>query len=34
MRIAIGEPVDQDWGARLVGLKDPDETNLYLLQYL
>jgi catechol 2,3-dioxygenase-like lactoylglutathione lyase family enzyme len=29
-----GEPADQDWGARLVGLKDPDGTNLYLLQYL
>ena len=30
----LGEPADQDWGARLVGFKDPDGTNLYLLQYL
>lgn len=30
----LGEPADQDWGARLVGLKDPDGNNLYLLQYL
>ncbi|HEV8712857.1 MAG TPA: VOC family protein [Candidatus Binatia bacterium] len=30
----LGEPADQDWGARLVGLKDPDGTNLYFLQYL
>jgi catechol 2,3-dioxygenase-like lactoylglutathione lyase family enzyme len=29
-----GEPEDQDWGARLVGFRDPDGTNLYLLQYL
>lgn len=32
--VFLGEPADQDWGARLVGLKDPDGTNLYLLQYL
>ena len=32
--VVLGEPADQDWGARLVGLKDPDGTNLYLLQYL
>lgn len=30
----LGEPADQDWGARLVGFKDPDGNNLYLLQYL
>ena len=30
----LGEPADQDWGARLVGFKDPDGKNLYLLQYL
>ena len=30
----LGEPADQDWGARLVGLKDPDGNNLYFLQYL
>jgi len=29
----LGEPADQDWGARLVGFKDPDGNNLYLLQY-
>lgn len=29
-----GEPADQDWGARLVGLKDPDGNNLYFLKYL
>ncbi|MCS6926878.1 MAG: VOC family protein [Candidatus Binatia bacterium] len=29
-----GEPADQEWGARLVGLKDPDGNNLYFLQYL
>ena len=27
-----GPPEDQSWGARIVGLKDPDGTNLYLLQ--
>ena len=27
-----GAPEDQPWGARLVGLKDPDGNNLYLLQ--
>ncbi|MGE0679289.1 MAG: VOC family protein [Candidatus Binatia bacterium] len=32
--VFLGEPADQDWGARLVGLKDPDGSNLYLLQYL
>jgi catechol 2,3-dioxygenase-like lactoylglutathione lyase family enzyme len=25
-------PEDQSWGARMVGLKDPDDNNLYLLQ--
>jgi len=25
---------DQSWGARMVGLKDPDGNNLYLLQKL
>jgi len=30
----LGEPANQDWGARLVGLKDPDGNNLYFLQYL
>jgi catechol 2,3-dioxygenase-like lactoylglutathione lyase family enzyme len=29
-----GEPADQEWGARLVGCKDPDGNNLYFLQYL
>lgn len=29
-----GEPADQDWGARLVGLKDLDGNNLYFLKYL
>jgi catechol 2,3-dioxygenase-like lactoylglutathione lyase family enzyme len=29
-----GEPADQEWGARLVGLKDPDGNNLYFLKYL
>ena len=29
-----GEPADQDWGARLVGLKVPDGNNLYFLKYL
>ena len=27
-----GPPADQSWGARMVGLKDPDGNNLYLLQ--
>jgi hypothetical protein len=26
-----GRPEDQSWGARMVGLKDPDGNNLYLL---
>ena len=29
-----GTPQDQSWGARMVGLKDPDGNNLYLLQKL
>jgi len=29
-----GPPEDQSWGARMVGLKDPDGNNLYLLQRL
>jgi len=29
-----GPPEDQPWGARMVGLKDPDGNNLYLLQKL
>jgi catechol 2,3-dioxygenase-like lactoylglutathione lyase family enzyme len=29
-----GEPQDQSWGARMVGLKDPDGDNLYLPQKL
>jgi catechol 2,3-dioxygenase-like lactoylglutathione lyase family enzyme len=29
-----GAPQDQPWGARMVGLKDPDGNNLYLLQKL
>jgi catechol 2,3-dioxygenase-like lactoylglutathione lyase family enzyme len=27
-----GPPEDEPWGARMVGLKDPDGNNLYLLQ--
>ena len=27
-----GPPEDQPWGARMVGLKDPDGNNIYLLQ--
>jgi catechol 2,3-dioxygenase-like lactoylglutathione lyase family enzyme len=27
-----GAPEDQSWGARVVGLRDPDGNNLYLLQ--
>ena len=30
----LNEPADQEWGARLVGLKDPDGNNLYFLKYL
>ena len=29
-----GRPEDQSWGARMVGLKDPDGNNLYLLRRL
>ena len=29
-----GLPEDRTWGARMVGLKDPDGNNLYLLQRL
>jgi catechol 2,3-dioxygenase-like lactoylglutathione lyase family enzyme len=29
-----GLPEDQSWGARMVGLTDPDGNNLYLLQKL
>jgi uncharacterized glyoxalase superfamily protein PhnB len=29
-----GPPEDQSWGARMVGLKDPDGNNLCLLQKL
>jgi methylmalonyl-CoA/ethylmalonyl-CoA epimerase len=29
-----GQPEDQSWGARMVGLKDPDGNNIYLLQKL
>ena len=29
-----GPPEDQSWGARMVGLRDPDGNNLYLLQRL
>ena len=29
-----GQPEDQSWGARMVGLEDPDGNNLYLLQRL
>ena len=33
--VAFGDlPEDQPWGARMVGLKDPDGNNLYLLQRL
>jgi catechol 2,3-dioxygenase-like lactoylglutathione lyase family enzyme len=27
-------PLDQSWGVRMVGLKDPDGNNLYLVQKL
>ena len=31
--VAVDGPTeDQPWGARMVGLKDPDGNNLYLLQ--
>src|SRR6516162_5481952 len=30
--VFAGSPEDQSWGARMVGLKDPDGNNLYLLQ--
>jgi catechol 2,3-dioxygenase-like lactoylglutathione lyase family enzyme len=30
--VTDGPPEDQLWGARTVGLKDPDGNNLYLLQ--
>ena len=30
--VFAGPPEDQSWGARMVGLKDPDGNNLYLLQ--
>ena len=30
----LGEPEDQDWGARIAAFKDPDGNNLYFLQYL
>jgi catechol 2,3-dioxygenase-like lactoylglutathione lyase family enzyme len=29
-----GPPQDQSWGARMVGLKDPDGNNLYLAEAL
>ena len=29
-----GPPENQSWGARMVGLKDPDGNNIYLLQKL
>src|SRR5262249_34302239 len=32
--VLAGPPEDQSWGARMVGLKDPDGNNLYLLQPL
>jgi uncharacterized glyoxalase superfamily protein PhnB len=32
--VFAGPPEDQSWGARMVGLKDPDGNNLYLLQRL
>ena len=28
------EPQDQDWGARVASLRDPDGNNLYLLRWL
>jgi catechol 2,3-dioxygenase-like lactoylglutathione lyase family enzyme len=30
----LSEPADQEWGARMVSLKDPDGNNLYLLKWL
>jgi len=32
--VFTGEPADQDWGARVVSLKDPDGNNLFFLQWL
>ena len=32
--VFAGPPEDQSWSARMVGLKDPDGNNLYLLQRL
>ena len=29
-----GEPADHDWGARLVGLDDPDGNHLYLQEWI
>jgi catechol 2,3-dioxygenase-like lactoylglutathione lyase family enzyme len=29
-----GAPSDQDWGARIFGLRDPDGNNLYFLSWL
>jgi catechol 2,3-dioxygenase-like lactoylglutathione lyase family enzyme len=29
-----GEPEDQDWGARVVSLRDSEGNNLYLLKWL
>jgi catechol 2,3-dioxygenase-like lactoylglutathione lyase family enzyme len=34
LRAFGGPPEDQSWGARIVGLQDPDGNNLYLLQRL
>ena len=28
------EPRDEEWGARVVSLQDPDGNNLYLLKWL
>jgi catechol 2,3-dioxygenase-like lactoylglutathione lyase family enzyme len=32
--VFAGPPEDQSWGARIVGVTDPDGNNLYLLQRL
>ena len=32
--VLAGPPEDQSWGARMIGLKDLDGNNLYLLQRL
>jgi catechol 2,3-dioxygenase-like lactoylglutathione lyase family enzyme len=32
--IFTSEPADQDWGARVLSLKDPDGNNLFFLQWL